>query len=119
MPIPLVTTTVSVYGRRPQSLNDPDAEGYDPPEDPYELRATNINASITAPAAVANAPQQVETYAFRCDVTDINRFDVVVDESTGDTWEIQEIRESIVVDYGLEHMVGTVIRVKGLSNVGL
>ncbi len=115
MAIPLATTTVSIYGRRPQSLNDPDAEGYDPAPPAPTLRASGIRASITAPGAEPNAPQQADTYAFRCDPTNIDRFDLIVDEQSGDTYELRELRDSLPTTWGLEHHVGTLVRVKGLN----
>lgn len=118
MAIPIATTTITVRGRA-QSLNDPDAEGYDPAPPAPATKATGVRASITLPSPVPNEPQQTDIYALRCDdVEGMERFDTVIDESDDVEYELMTLTRSKPTGFGLEHTIGTLRLVKGVSNVG-
>lgn len=123
MAIPLVTHLVSILGVRPQALNDPDADGYDSVDAPNLVTlVTNWPASITSPTSLreSNGAEdttfEVDEYAFRCDSTDVNRFDYVIDDVTGDAYQITAIAPSLPVLFGLEHITGRVKKIKGLPH---
>lgn len=127
MAIPIVTTHVTIKGIRPQTEYDYDAEGYPGEGDPPDMvtLVTEWPASITMPTATRgnegalgadDSPIQVDTYAFRCDVTDIQRFDIVVDESNGTEYRVVSIIQSLPVLFGLEHMTGQLKLVKGAED---
>lgn len=126
MSIPLVTHRVTILGVRPQPTVDPDSDGYDTEDHPISVTlATNWPASITQPTAQRessgglgsdDAPLQVDEYAFRCDPTDINRFDYIVDDVDGTTYQVTWVTESLPVLFGLEHIIARIKRVKGLPH---
>lgn len=126
MPIPLVTHRVTILGVRPQSAVDPDSDGYDAEDLPVLVPlATNWPASITQPTPQRESSGglgsddttlQVDEYTFRCDPTDVNRFDYIIDDADGTTYQITAVTKSLPVLFGLEHIVGRVKRVKGLPH---
>lgn len=127
MAIAIVTTTVTIKGIRPQTEYDYDAEGYPGEGDPPEpvILVSEWPASITVPGATRGnegalgadeTPIQIDTYAFRCNTTDIQRFDIVVDESDGTEYRVISISKSLPMLFGLDHMVGQLKLVRGVSN---
>lgn len=122
----IATTTVTIKGIRPQTEYDYDAEGYPGEGDPPDMVTlqTEWPASITLPSATRgnegalgadDTPVQVDTYAFRCNNTDIQRFDIVVDESDGTQYRVISITQSLPMLFGLEHTIGQLKKVKGVS----
>lgn len=113
-------------GVRPQSSVDPDSDGYDTEDMPTPVTlVTDWPASITQPAGQRESEGglgsddtslQVDEYAFRCDSTDVNRFDYIIDDATGDTYQVVSVTPSLPVLFGLEHITGRIKRVKGLPH---
>jgi hypothetical protein len=124
MPIPLITHHVTIMGVRPQSAVDPDSDGYDSEDAPTPVTlVTSWPASITSPTSQRESEGglgsddtalQVDEYAFRCNPTDISRFDYIIDDATGDTYQVTAVAASLPVLFGLEHITGRIKRVKGL-----
>lgn len=107
MSIPLATTTITVIGVRPQSAIDPDAEGYGDPTPTPSVLVTGLRACISRPAfrRQVGETDQEDVKALRCDPFDITRFDTVVDETTGETYEVLSAGPSEPVQWGLQHTV--------------
>lgn len=124
MPIPLATTTITVVGKRPQSGDDPDADGYDTPAPEDFVLATAVRACISAPnsarkgssGADSSATDETESYALRCDVfTDgLSRFDQVTDETTGVVYQVDTVMSSRPTQFGLDHIHATLKLQRGL-----
>ena len=96
--IPINTTTITVKGNRPIS-EDPDDNT------PQSTLATGVRASITLPSFIRESADtsQVDMYALRCDPTDINRYDTVIDESNGDEYSVERVGPSKPIMFGLQH----------------
>lgn len=126
MSIPLVTHHITIVGIRPQSTVDPDSDGYDNVDMPNLITlVTDWPASITQPTSARESEGglgtddtalQVDEYAFRCNPTDINRFDYIIDDATGLVYQVTAVTDSLPVLFGLEHVTGRVKRVKGLPH---
>lgn len=117
MSIPIATTTITVKGNRPQLDIDPDDDTLDVPQ---TTLATGVRASITLPTSsrdVDNADESDE-YALRCDVfTDgLTRYDTVIDESTGVSYEVRVSALSLPTMLGLRHVKATLRKRKGLAS---
>jgi hypothetical protein len=120
MSIPLQTTTVTVMGRRPQAPVDPDLEGYEPDPLPLITLVTGLRASITLPSSrrqVAST-DQTDVYVLRTDPFEINRYDIVIDESDGVEYEVSSAVPSKPVSWGLQHTIAYITLSKGLSSGG-
>ncbi len=116
--IPIATTTVTVRGVRPQSAVDPGAEGYDPQPTPVDL-ITGLRATISLPAFKRQVPaDQVDIYALRTDPFEITRHDTIIDEKTGQEYEVDSAGPSPNETFGLTHTVAYIKVVRGLKSGG-
>lgn len=117
MTIAIATTHITVMGNRPQLDIDPD----DPDTQvPQEVLATGVRASITLPASNRRVDNidEVDDYALRCDIFDagLSRYDTVIDESTGVSYEVRVSAVSPATLLGLEHIKATVRKREGLTS---
>lgn len=117
MSIPVATTTITVMGNRPQRDVDPD----DPDlAIPSVTLATGVRASITIPASNRRVDNidEVDDYALRCDVFDagLTRYDTIIDESTGVSYEVRVSALSLPTMLGLQHIKATVRKRQGLTS---
>lgn len=122
MAIPIATTTISIFGKRPQSAIDPDAEGYDAPGPAPELLASGVRATITQPAGTRRYGDTDETvyYALRCDPVeaDVTRFDTIIDEVSGVEYNVSHAQHSYPLAFGLNHITARLYFTRGLSAIG-
>lgn len=126
MTLALSTTTISVQRTDltedsetdPWERDDPDTPTEDEsvPSQP-EIIASEIPADIGFPVGRAGGPGQTETLEFplACDPTDLTFRDTVVDEKTGQVYEVQW--STLVSGLpGFEHMVAGLKMVTGPGN---
>lgn len=121
MPIPIATTTVAVWGKRPQSPEDPDSEGYDDPPSESAALATGIRASITLPnARRGELADMVNSYTMRMDLfsDDLTQYDFILDESTSTLYKVETVIKSIPEAFGLSHWKATLKLTKGINSGG-
>lgn len=119
MSIPLATTTITVTGVRPQSSIDPDAEGYDAPAPAPTTLSTGVRACISNPTGSRSTPNdELDIYTLSCDPVDLNRFDIVLDETTGTQYMVDSVTISPAETFGLEHTKATLRLTKGLNGGG-
>lgn len=106
----LATTTVRV--ERPAGIGDP----YEPDEPGVVVE--HVPAHISGPAGAENrVGGSQEVAAARLLVpagTDLTRLDRIVDEATGDCWEVTWTR--VRRGLGLDHRVAGLVAVEGASN---
>lgn len=123
MPIPFATTTITIMGRRPQSAVDPSAEGYDDPEPPMPTLATGVRACISTPSETRHrdGASEVDDFALMCDPVDVglNQYDRVIDEKTGDAYDVYSASRSVAVVFGLAHITGVLRKSRGLTDESL
>lgn len=116
--IPVATTTVTIHGTRPQSDVDPDAEGYDAPTDTPTQLASGVRATITLPQGKRSNPtDEILSYKMRMDLVEgfeLTRFDTVTDDSTGQTFHVEEVAKSLPEEFGLSHWVATLAQGRGI-----
>lgn len=116
--IPISTTTVTVHGVRPQSDVDPDADGYDAPADPPTVLASGVRATLTLPQGKRSNPtDEILSYKLRMDLVEnfeLTRYDSVTDDSTGTTYQVEEVALSLPEQFGLSHWVATLRLGKGI-----
>lgn len=123
MAILLQTTTITVMGHRPQLIVDPDAEGYDPPAEPPAVLVTGHPASIAQPksargSATGGVADETDDYSLRCNIfaDGITRYDTVIDETTGDEYEVRIAVVSHATLFGLQHIKATLRKREGLKS---
>lgn len=103
MSIPLITTNITIK-RRPQDATlDPDGEGYGDLVGALETIATNVPACISGPTTTNVNDQEVERWQLRCDVTALDLWCIVIDENTGQEFEVVHAFHSTVETFGLDH----------------
>ncbi len=116
--IPISTTTVTIRGTRPQSDVDPDADGYDAPAPGPADLATGVRASITLPVGKRSNPtDEIVSYKLRMDLipgVELTRYDLVVDETTGTEYQVQDCAKSLPEQFDLSHWVATLTLGKGI-----
>lgn len=121
MAIPLATTTISIIGVRPQSPVDPDAEGFDGPGPTPVPLINGVRASITQPKPErgTDGNDEQDLYTLSCDPIDVGltRYDTVVDEQTGTTYEVKKVAASPATLLGLDHVKATLFKREGLRDV--
>lgn len=111
MAIPLATTTITVR-RVP---DDEDLDPYDEQPEP-ETVASGVRAHIstrTGRETVAGGSQEVVSFGLSCDPVDLRHTDEVVDDTTGETFEVVWAisRQGLGMDHvqaGLERVTGVV-----------
>lgn len=116
--IPIATTTIRV--ERPLSVStpaeeDPYGEGYDDEAggDTNDwgksvVVASGVRATIGQPGGSeinAGGSQSVVTHKVNCDPCDMTYLDVVVDESTGERFDV--VWSKSVTGLGLDHVTAT------------
>lgn len=116
MAIPLATTTITVIGVRPQSALDPDGEGYGDTTSTPSVLVTGLRACISRPAfrRQVGETDQEDVKALRCDPFEITRFDAIVDETTGEEYEVVSAGPSEPVQWGLQHTVAFIKISRGM-----
>lgn len=84
--IPLATTTITI--QRPSV--DPDRDPYE--EDPApDTVAEGVRAHISSPSGreqIVGGEQEIVTFRLSCDPIDLQHVDTVVDDSTGEEYEV-------------------------------
>lgn len=108
MSIPIATTTVSVL-----RADWDDADPYDPAPVPSTI-ASGVRAVISSPSGteqVQGGQQEVVTFRLDCDPTDIQHRDQIVDDATGDVFDVvwSRDRSGLGIDYtqaGLRQVEG-------------
>jgi len=117
MSIPLATTTITVMGNRPQRDVDPDDDALAVPQ---VTLATGVRASITLPNSERRVDNidETDSYALRCDIfpEGLTRYDTVIDESTGVSYEVRVSALSSTTMLGLEHVKATIRKREGLTS---
>lgn len=112
MSIILATTTITVYGVRPQS-DDPD----DTPI--ATILAEGVRACISRPTSSRDTDNndEVDEYALRCDVfaPGLSRHDTVLDDRTGERYDVRTVALSPTTILGLQHLRATLRKCEGLS----
>jgi hypothetical protein len=108
--LPVTTTSVRVERRNPQ------ADAYEP-ADP-QFVAEHLKATISGPGGsegliggsveIVDARLHVDALA-----PALVKDDVVVDETTGDTWRV--VWRRIRIGFGLDHQVAGLVAVRGAS----
>lgn len=108
MSIPLATTTISVLRA--------DIDGVDPydPAPAASTIATGVRAVISSPSGSENivgAEQETVTFRLDCDPTNLTHHDQVVDETSGETFDVVWARQrsGLGLDYtqaGLRQVQG-------------
>lgn len=129
--IPFATTTVDVYGVRPESAVDPDGAGYpggDPPPVPAKLNDEPIRATITRAtgrgltAASREGHATMASYVLRMDPFDLLPWDDVVDLTTGERYPVAEVSQSVTTGApwgnALDHTIATLTAATGLPQTG-
>ena len=114
MPIPLATTTITVWGRRPQTDIDPD----DPVREPPSIVVAGVRAVISGVSSLNTEGVEIDRWQLRCDLCDITKFDYVVDDTTGKTYTISKLTKSLITTFGLDHAHGELVEVTGLPSEG-
>ena len=111
--IPLATTSIAV-------LRVPDdgglRDGYDPRPAPTTV-ASGIRAHLSTPDGGEDRPggsRQALTAALLCDPTDVRHTDLVLDETTGQTWTVTTVRQSSPLG-GLGHVAATLEQTTGVG----
>lgn len=97
--IAVATTTVTISRALPADDQDP----YDTPATPAPV-ATGVRAVIGSEAgrlAVAGGAQETVTWRLTADPCDLRALDQVVDDQTGDTYQVQWARAR--TGLGLDH----------------
>lgn len=108
MSIPLATTTISVLRR-----DVDDVDPYDTPPAASTI-AAGVRAVIGSPAGaedITGAEQETVTFRLDCDPTDLQHRDQVVDDQTGDVFDVvwSRDRTGLGLDYtqaGLRQVQG-------------
>lgn len=127
MPIILATTTITIKGRRPQILQDPEGEGYDEPVPDIEDIATGVRACITSGSGTktmalrsdihfAPVALEVDNMYIRCDPCDITRYDHIIDDTTGTEYTVEEIFNSNIEMFNMNHMHGRLRVFRGVAS---
>jgi hypothetical protein len=116
MPIPLATTTISVY-RDPANLPGATVtDGYDIPTNPTPtVVSSGVRAQISTPSGnntTTDGNRVVFTWRLACDVCDIASDDTLVN-AEGDTFRVQWVRTRRGL--GLDHVEGSLIQVEGVA----
>lgn len=105
MAIPLATTTITVL--RPAVL-DADSDPYDEAEAEPDEVASGVRANIAIAAGreeiAGRSEVDVVTFRLRCDPVDVSGGDVIVDDTTGETYAVIWSRDR-VTGLGLDHVV--------------
>lgn len=99
MSIPLNTTTITVR----RSNQDGTLDAIDGVT--YTTLKSGIRAVISSPSGAetnAGGSSEDTTASLACDVTDIRHTDRILDETTGETWEVSWAR--LRAGLGLDHM---------------
>jgi hypothetical protein len=109
--IPLATTTISI--RRPGGGGSGD--DYDPP-----VAATTVGAGVRAvirspggSEVVTNGDRETVTWALDADPCDLTYADVVVDDATGDRYDVLWARERAGPGGALAHVVAALRQTRG------
>lgn len=121
MTLPIATTTISVIEPTTSSTEDPLGEGYDEEVDgnvdhhDETTKATGVRAVISAGGARGRnvgGDSEEATFSLVCDPTDLTFSDIVVDEMTGQRYEVAWAVETPGVA-GLGHMQAGITTSKG------
>lgn len=108
MTIPLATTTISVH-----RYNLDDVDPYDPPPTPTTV-AVGVRAVISSPSGteqVAGGQQEIVTFRLDCDPVDLQHRDQIVDDTTGDVFDVVWARDR--TGLGLDYTQADLRRVAG------
>lgn len=108
MSIPLATTTVSV-----RRYNLDDVDPYDPKPTPTTV-TSGVPAVISSPSGteqVEGGQQEVVTFRLDCDPVDLQHDDQIVDDATGDVFEVVWVRNR--VGFGLDYTQAELRQVNG------
>lgn len=110
--IPLATTTITVQRTALLATADP----YDAVTAAPETVASGVRAHLSAPGGFetqgGQSAQEDVTWRLSCDPCEINSECVVVDDTTGDTFEIEWAR--LRTGLGLDHVEAGLRQVSGV-----
>lgn len=109
--IPLATTTITVT--RPGSTAYQD--GYTPAPAPTPV-AAGVRAHLSAPSgaeAVQGGSAETVQWRLTCDPVDLHHADTIVDDSTGDTFEVVWARSR--PGLGVDHTVAGLLQRSGVA----
>lgn len=92
MAIPVATTTITVRRRQAQYEADADLPYAEPPELAYTTVATGVRAVLSLPrmheTAEGSTVANRAIFRFMADPADVEMFDLVEDEKTGQLYEV-------------------------------
>lgn len=112
MSIPLNTTTITVR----RSVFTGDEDPYDTPPEPTDI-ATGIRAVISATSGndliAGRSTQETVSFGVRCDPTDLEAGDQVVDDTSGEVFEVMWAHTTVGLE--LDHTTGELRRVTGVT----
>ena len=119
--IAVATTRITVERPATPSTEDPYGDGYDEPADRDDTssnvvtdhRAT-ISPSVTSSGSGAGGESQVGIFRLTCDPCGLSYTDIVVDERTGERFEVLWAIQSPGVA-GLGHVAAELRQIKGRS----
>lgn len=111
MSIPLATTTITI--RRPSV--DPDRDPYEEDPDPQTV-AEGVRAHISSPSGrdqIVGGEQSIVTFSLTCDPTDLQHTDTVIDDSSGEEFEVVWVKDRIGL--GMDHVQASLRHVEGVA----
>lgn len=119
MAIPFATDTVTVWGRRPQSAQDPDGAGYgDVPRPTLGVTASGVRACFSGRPGPRQGKETADQTNLRLDPCDVTQFDVVVSDTTGERWRVAAVQRHDQSVGGLEHVHCRIEADTGLPQTG-
>lgn len=110
--IPLATTTITVTRVALLATEDP----YDPPTAAPETVAAGVRAHLSGPGGFevqrGRSAQEDVAWRLSCDPCDLTNDCVVVDDATGDTFEVEWARSRSGL--GVDHIEASLRQVAGV-----
>lgn len=118
MAIPLATTAITVFGTRPHTDVDPDADGYDTPAASPSIVVADVRAIISGPTRLNVEGAEIEGWKLRADPCDLTQWDHVTDQTTGIYYKVQSCSASLVTMFNLDHVMADLVVTSGLPSEG-
>lgn len=111
--IPIFTTTIRI--ERP--THDPDVDPLESQGAPVVV-ATGVRAHISTSrgreAPAGGGSQEIVYFRLSCDTVDLSRYDTVIDEKTGEVYDVEWARERL--GFGLEHIQAGLKQISGVDS---
>lgn len=112
--IPLSTTTITVY----RNTFDEDADPTEVDSGSRTTVAEHVRAQISSPSGRERnigGSQEIVEFSLSCDPVDLTHLDQVLDEVTGEIYEVTWARQR--TGFGLDHTRGGLRAVKGVTSL--